>query len=328
MRLPDSTSLTNAVWSSYSEWAIWQSPWYEMRLSAPAVLLPEDSPDGLWHLFAHSWMGIEHYSSPSGFDWSKVSLVALRGHYPSLYRERNTWHLVYESHDRDYSGSIRLDRKRTISRIWMMSSSDLRNWSSPQMILSAADVPYASDFSVPRLAHPQIVPWEGGYRLYFTASELKMYDSGQKASACLSYACSGFINADYEVRQKPVLRLDPDDRHADLAPGAFSFVACPDARIAFQSAYSFDEEAGRSRSSIWLLSSHDGEDFSYVRRLMSSPDEGWASRSITSCSVSYRPSEDSWYCYYSANGKDPDRPWLPVRERLGLLIGNRRREGR
>ena len=185
MRLPDSTSLTNAVWSSYSEWAIWQSPWYEMRLSAPAVLLPEDSPDGLWHLFAHSWMGIEHYSSPSGFDWSKVSLVALRGHYPSLYRERNTWHLVYESHDRDYSGSIRLDRKRTISRIWMMSSSDLRNWSSPQMILSAADVPYASDFSVPRLAHPQIVPWEGGYRLYFTASELKMYDSGQKASACL-----------------------------------------------------------------------------------------------------------------------------------------------
>ena len=70
MRLPDSTSLTNAVWSSYSEWAIWQSPWYEMRLSAPAVLLPEDSPDGLWHLFAHSWMGIEHYSSPSGFDWS------------------------------------------------------------------------------------------------------------------------------------------------------------------------------------------------------------------------------------------------------------------
>ena len=203
MRLPDSTSLTNAVWSSYSEWAIWQSPWYEMRLSAPAVLLPEDSPDGLWHLFAHSWMGIEHYSSPSGFDWSKVSLVALRGHYPSLYRERNTWHLVYESHDRDYSGSIRLDRKRTISRIWMMSSSDLRNWSSPQMILSAADVPYASDFSVPRLAHPQIVPWEGGYRLYFTASELKLYDSGQKASACLSYACSGFINADYEVRQKP-----------------------------------------------------------------------------------------------------------------------------
>ena len=250
MRLPDSTSLTNAVWSSYSEWAIWQSPWYEMRLSAPAVLLPEDSPDGLWHLFAHSWMGIEHYSSPSGFDWSKVSLVALRGHYPSLYRERNTWHLVYESHDRDYSGSIRLDRKRTISRIWMMSSSDLRNWSSPQMILSAADVPYASDFSVPRLAHPQIVPWEGGYRLYFTASELKMYDSGQKASACLSYACSGFINADYEVRQKPVLRLDPDDRHADLAPGAFSFVACPDALMAFQSAYSFDEEAGRSRSGL------------------------------------------------------------------------------
>ena len=157
---------------------------------------------------------------------------------------------------------------------------------------------------------------------------VKLYDSGQKASACLSYACSGFINADYEVRQKPVLRLDPDDRHADLAPGAFSFVACPDALMAFQSAYSFDEEAGRSRSSIWLLSSHDGEDFSYVRRLMSSPDEGWASRSITSCSVSYRPSEDSWYCYYSANGKDPDRPWLPVRERLGLLIGNRRREGR
>ena len=326
MRLVDKSSLTDAIWSSYSDDAIWQSPWYEMRLCAPCVLPPDVSPDGLWHLFAHSWMGIEHYSSTSGFDWKKRALVVARGHYPSLYRQKDRWHLVYEAHDRDYSLSVRLDRRRTISRIYLMTSSDLMSWSRPTVILSAADVPYASDFSVPRLAHPQIVSWEGGYRLYFTASEVRMYDTGQKASTCLSYAQSAFINADYSLRAKPVMRFDPDDRHSDLALGAFSFVSCSDGLVAFQTAFSFDEEAGRSRSSIWMLSSDDGEDFRYEKCIMKAPDEGWAGRCLTSCSLSFRPSEDTWYCYYSANGRDPERPWLPVREKLGLLIGNMIRE--
>ena len=327
MRLPDKASLTQAVWSSYSEDPVWQSSLWESRLSAPCVLMPDDSSDGLWHLFAHTWVGIEHYVSASGFDWKKAGLVVTRGHYPSVFRDKNTWYLVYENHDRDYQDRRRVDLRKTVSRIYIVSSGDLRTWSRPQMILSASDIPYASDWSVPRLAHPQIVQWCGRYRLYFTASEVRMYDTGQKASACLSYAESAFFNCDYVVRPRPVMRIDPDSKYMNLAIGAFSFVTCADALMAFQTAFFFDEEKRRSRSAILLLSSDDGESFHIEKELMRSPDRGWAERCFTSCSVAFRQEEDTWYCYYSANGRDGRHPHLPVREKLGLLIGNVKREG-
>ena len=112
-----------------------------------------------------------------------------------------------------------------------------------------------------------------------------------------------------------------------LQIGAFSFVTCADALMAFQTAFFFDEEKRRSRSAILLLSSDDGESFHIEKELMRSPDRGWAERCFTSCSVSFRQEEDTWYCYYSANGRDGRHPHLPVREKLGLLIGNVKREG-
>ena len=70
----------------------------------------------------------------------------------------------------------------------------------------------------------------------------------------------------------------------------------------------------------------DGEAFRLEKVLMTSPSSGWASRCFTSCSVSYKADENTWYCYYSANGKDEKHRLMPVRESLGLLIGNVKRE--
>lgn len=326
MRLLDKASLTKAVWSSYSEEPIWQSPFWESRLCAPCLIMPEESFDGSWHLFAHTWLGIEHYVSTSGFDWQRVSLVAFRGHYPSLYKEKNTWYLVYEAHDNDYGNKRRLNLKKTVSRIYIMTSTDLSLWSRPQVILSAADIPYASDYSLPRLAHPQLISWNGGYRLYFTAGEVRMYDTGQKASAYLSYADGNFLTGSYEIAPRPVMGIDPDGKYSNLAVGSFSFVVCSDALMAFQCTFFFDEKERRSRSAILLLSSGDGEHFEVEKELMRSPENGWASRCFTSCTVSYRAEENTWYCYYSANGRSARHPWLPVREKLGLIIGNVKRD--
>ena len=82
MRLQEKSSLCEAVWSSYSEEPVWQGSWWAGRLCAPFILLPEDSPDGKWHLFAHTWAGIEHFVSFSGFDWQRIGLIVLRGHFP------------------------------------------------------------------------------------------------------------------------------------------------------------------------------------------------------------------------------------------------------
>ena len=242
MRLQEKSSLCRAVWSSYSEEPVWQGSWWAGRLCAPFILLPEDSPDGKWHLFAHTWAGIEHFVSFSGFDWQRIGLIVLRGHFPSIFREKDTYYLVYENHDHDYQNKRRVNLRKTISRINIMSSTDLRLWSRAQTILSAADVPYASDYSAPRLSHPQIINWQGSYRLYFCASEVRIYDTKQKASACLSYAQSTSFNAPFEIRKQPVLRIDPDSRYRNLALGSFRFVSCSDSLAAFQTTIFFDEE--------------------------------------------------------------------------------------
>ena len=129
MRLQEKSSLCEAVWSSYSEEPVWQGSWWAGRLCAPFILLPEDSPDGKWHLFAHTWAGIEHFVSSSGFDWQRIGLIVLRGHFPSIFREKDTYYLVYENHDHDYQNKRRVNLRKTISRINIMSSTDLRLWS-------------------------------------------------------------------------------------------------------------------------------------------------------------------------------------------------------
>ncbi len=321
MRLQSKESVTGAIWSSYSEEAVWQGAWWAPRLCSPCVLIPEESPDRRWHLFAHSWVGIEHFISSSGFDWKSLGLVVIRGHFPSIYREKNTWYLVYESHDKDYGGKRRLNMRKTISTISMISSHDLSTWSKSEVILSAADVPYASDYSPPRLSHPQIVSWMGSYRLYFCASEVKMYDTKQKVSACLSCAHSLTLSGSFAPANKPLIKMDPDSRYSNLGCGSFRFVACADSIVAFQTGFFFNEEKEKSQSAIILLSSDDGDHFKFEKELMTSPEKGWASRCFTSCSVSFKEDENTWYCYYSANGRAAK--YLPVKEKLGLLIGNK-----
>lgn len=327
MRLPGRDVLTGATWASYSEEPVWQSAWWEPRLSAPWVVMPDESPDKRWHLFAHSWVGVEHYISSSGFDWKRLGLVIPRAHFPSILKEKDSYHLVYEEHDHDYNGKRRLDMKRTVSRIRVVSSTDLVRWSDPVTILSAVDIAYASDYSVPRLSHPQLVPWQGGYRLYFGASEVRIPDTGQKASACLSYAEGTSLATQFIPRPRPIRRLDPDSRYDSLALGSFRMVLCSDGICAFQTAFFFDPVKESSASAMLLLSSEDGEDFKFERVIMRTPDEGWASRCFTSCCLSFQPDEDTWYCFFSANGHSR-HPLMPIREKLGLLLGSVRRDYR
>lgn len=319
MRLPPLSSLTGASWASWSDEPIWSTGLLKPRLSCPFVVLPEDSPDNTWHLFAHTWAGVEHYTSSSGFGWKRSGLVASRGHFPSVAKGRGVWYLCYEVHERDFQGRRRIDPKRTNSAIMVVSTEDMRKWSKPVNVLDAADVPYAADFSAPRLSHPQIVPWQGRWRLYFGAGEVVMRDTGQKVSAYLSRAESDSPDSPFTALPEPLMRPDREGKWSNLGLGACRFVVCSDGVAAFQTTFYFDEEKESSSGSIIMLTSPDGDHFSFSREIMPLPGEGWASRCFTSCSVSFKEDEDTWYCWYSANAKA--RGFMPVREKLGLLLG-------
>jgi len=325
MRYAPLESLSSAVWYAYSDEPIEKGKWYKPWLSDPCIIAPEESPDHLWHLFAHTWIGVEHFTSPSGFDWRKEKTVIFRGHSPSVYREGDRYFLVYEIHDRDYNGKKKLRDKKAHSRINMSISTDLMLWSSPKTILDSLSVPFASDYSVPRISRPQIVYWEGMYRLYFGASHSVLPDSSQKATSYLAYAESNTVDGVYTVNAKPMLGKDRDGKYTNLALGSVRIIPCSDGLAALNCCYYYDKDKKMSRSLLRLLTSADGIEFKHSRILLPPAEKGWASRYITGCDAIYREDESSWYCYYSANCHER-KPFLNFySESLGLLLGQNRR---
>ena len=55
-------------WRDYSGNPLIEPPTSEGIIADPTFLTPETTPDGKWHLFAHSLQGIFHFLSADGLD--------------------------------------------------------------------------------------------------------------------------------------------------------------------------------------------------------------------------------------------------------------------
>lgn len=318
MRYYPSSLLESASWYSFNDSYIGRSKWFLPRQSDPSILLPSESPDGRWHLFCHTWLGIHHFVSDSGLRWKKEdALVFFRGHSPFIYREGKTYYMVFERHDFKSNDK---DVTKNTSSIFLSSSEDLKKWTEEKIILDSSRISLSSYRMGPcRLSRPQLVLWQGRYILYFGAGECRMFDSGQKTAVRFMYSESDFIDGTYRIRNKPVLEVEPDGEYRNLAVGAVRIYPCSDAICAVECAYFYDKKKERSRCVMLLLKSTDALVFNPVRVMHTQSEEGFASRAITGSDLKYMESENTWYCYYSANNKEKYYPF--VRESLGLLLG-------
>lgn len=322
MRFVPVHSLDDIYWYSFNDEPIATgNPYITPRLSDPAFLLPDESPDALWHLFVHTWRGIEHYTSTSGLEWKHEHLVFLRASSPFIYKEGSVYYMLFETHSR-------LSRSKgessDSSRIMLSSSSDLALWSQPRKILDSADVQHSSWRGGRQMvSRPQLIQWEGRYRLYFGAGEAVMYDSRERTAASLMVAESYYIEGPYDIADDIVMSPDPDGKYMNLATGSVRIMPCSDAIAAVCCTRFYDSVARRSRSVMLLSHSADGFSFDEPEIMQTTPDTGWASGYITSCDLRYKENEGTWYCYYSADGYPDSR--LPIRrESLGLLLGRKR----
>ena len=322
MRFPSWDQLKGAYWYSFRDEAIYKSPLFFPRTSDPTVISPSDSPDGKGHMFAHTWLGIVHYETTSGLNWERKELVFLRAHSPFIYKEGARYYMVYETHDPDWVRKSK-DVTKKGSRVMLSTSEDLRKWTPGKVILEAKDIASSSYRNSPsRISRPQLVPWRGGYRLYFGAGEFRIYDTDQKTTACFMMAESDYIEGPYKVHQDPIIQIEPDSQYRNLAPGGIRVIALSDKLAAIECSYFFDKEENRSRSAMLLLESSDGIEWNLDSVMQLSPLEGWSNRAITGCDLSLVEDEDTWYCFYSANEKDKLWKIFPrVRESVGLLLG-------
>lgn len=320
MRYQSLDKLLKAYWYSFSDEPIATRGNLTPRLCDPSYLMPEESPDGLWHLFAHTWVGVEHFTSTSGLEWKREHLIFFRGHSSFVYKEGNTYYLLYEIHDRIRYGKHKSKEKN--SRIMLSTSTDLALWSDPKMILDSGPIAKAQYKSGKiRVSRPQLVQVNGCYRLYFGAGETLIYDTKQKATASLLYAESEFIEGPYKVNPDPIMEIAPDSKYRNLATGSVHIIPCSDGLAALECSYFYDKEKNRSSSVLLLLTSIDGIEWKYEKILQLAADEGWASRYISSADLKYKENEDSWYCYYSANSSTRRFGFAFVKESLGLLLG-------
>ncbi|MFA7168497.1 MAG: hypothetical protein WC096_06305 [Sphaerochaetaceae bacterium] len=326
MKEPLLLSLFDKVsWYPFSDEAMIQSHWYMPRLCDPCFLFPDQSPDGKWHLFAHTWVGLEHFTSANGIWWEPLKMIEFRGHSPSVYYEGGMWYLLYEKHDKLFQRfSRRTKEARAIetSRIEMRSSSDLVLFSEPKILLDATNVSFAKDgLRKARISRPQVFKENGSYRLYFGASHIVLDDSKQKASRYFAMATSSRLEGPY-THERILLRPGADDPFRNMATGSVRVVQMEDGFAAFACPFSWDRVKGRTHSSLVLYTSADGISFRPLSPnpvLLTTPQRGWASRYVTSCDIRYKADEQCWYCYFSANEKHVFNSMAT--EAIGLLLG-------
>ena len=316
--------LEQVSWYPFSDEPMIHSQWYMPRLCDPCFLFPEQSPDGKWHLFAHTWVGLEHFSSANGIVWEPLKMIEVRGHSPFIHMEDGVWYLFYEKHDNFLQRFNRRNkevRDLSSSRFEVRSSTDLVLFSEPKVVLDASEVPFASDgLEHPRISRPEVFKVEGGYRLYFGASHIVLEGTKQKVTRYFATATSSNLAGPY-AGERILLAPEVDNPYRNMATGSVKVVRLSDGFAAFDCAFHWNREKERNESAIIKMTSTDGISFRPMSQpvMLSTPSEGWASRFLTSCDVKYKKDERCWYCYYSANSRFLREDH--AQESVGLLLG-------
>lgn len=320
MRYVSSDKILGASWYSLNESELFSDRLFFSRMRYPSIVLPEDSPDGSYHMFTSSFFFLNHYTSTTALEWKKKDFFSPYTHSPQLYREGGVYYMLSESHDRQMESRKTKDVTKRGSKIYLSQSSDLDKWTEESVVLDAKKISQASFRQRPsRIYGAHIVPWNGRYRIYFGAGDVCLFDSKVKVSSVLMYAESQFIEGPYKVNAQPVLSIAPDSAYMSLAVGHCFVYPCSDALVLIASSQYFDKKEKRSRSALLLFISRDGNEFSFVRPLFFLPDTPWANVALTSSCLIYVAEDDSFYLYYTASGRR--KRMLPKTECMGLLIG-------
>lgn len=318
----ETSNVKDCSWFPFSDEPLVTGSWFAPKLCDPQVLLPSRSCDGKWHMFAHNWLGIQHFVSDSGIAWEKAHMIVPRGLYPYIYYEDETFYLLYEKHNL-IPGLRRKNKDEDISRIEIVSSTDLISWSKPRVILDSRSVPFAGDYLNRNLiSRPQLIKINDIYRLYFGASEMILSDSKQRVPRYYGCAFSRRLDEPFflEKPEKPILESDPNDKYSNLACGSVKLVESADKIFGFQCCAFWDPEKKKTSTVLRILETEDGLTFTPCNKkpVLVPALEGWTSAYIMACDVLYKKDEKCWYCYYSANDRAHG---LLQKESIGLMIG-------
>ena len=294
-------------WREHPDNPIVRPPFPSPIIADPAVVPPATSPDGRWHLFAHSLLGIHHLTSPDGIAWTRVrGIVARRSLRAFLFHAGDRYHLLYER------TRLFLPMVPWSSHIEVRTSADLARWSAPRVLLRPC-LPWHTRGRSRAVGNPCLVAHAGGYRLYYSAGLVRLADCGFDEPRHVGVAEGPTPLGPFTPRAEPILSPHADDPFANLGAGALKVVAAADGFLGLQNGI-YRDAGGASRSAVRMLTSRDGLLFTVRGAPFLRPGDGWKRSHVYA--VDLCRDGDRIHLYFNARD---DWHWARGREAIGLV---------
>ena len=291
-------------------------------IADPTFLMPHETPDGRWHLVAHSIWGLHHCTSPDGIRWSTPRLVIRHAMRAFLVRDGRAYHLFYERYPALRLPLSWFPRPRWRSWIERRSSSDLVTWSKPATVLRPSLRWHRDPARGEAVGNPCTVRLERGWALYYSASLVLVPDCGFAEPLHIGVARADDLAGPWRPDPEPVLSPCADDARANLGAGAIKVLRLEDGFVGLQNGIALDPATGRSRSALSVRTSRDGAEWRWAHDApIVAPDVSvpWRRRYVYACDCRPEPASARWYLYF--NGRD-HAPIASGREAIGFVVGS------
>jgi len=270
------------------------------------LITPDESPDGNWHLFANSLLGIHHYTGDDGVHWKRERKL-FPGMRAFIFREGDIYHLLCEEFT---VPAIR-------SRIVRHSSVDLKNWTRSRIILEPSLNWECKAKIVRTCGNPCLIRTKSGnLRLYYSANLAFLPDLGFCEPLFIGVAEAPDIDGPYEKLTEPIISPSKENPYRNLAAGAMKVIYDDGMNLYFGFNNGiYKDDHGKTRSAILLLSSTDGINWSelYPEPIIAPAGSGWKKALVYQLDVK-RVGNEMWLWYNARSG------WRIGRERIGLAI--------
>lgn len=283
----------------------------------PTFLLPADTPDARWHLFAHSIWGVHAFGSDDGIRWTRGALVARHAMRPFLYKEGDRYHLFYERYPPWRLPLLLLPGIGWRSWIARRTSRDLVAW-SPETVVLHPSLPWHGNELGEAVGNPCVVRDGDGVTLYYSASLVHVPDCGFNEPLHIGRATARTLDGPWSLDPTPIVSPHPEDPRCNLGAGAIKVLRLADGWVGLHNGIALDHATGRSRSAISVRRSDDGVTWRYAHDApIVAPDVGWRRSFVYACDVRRDPS-GRWLLYF--NGRD-HAAMRKGREAIGFVVG-------
>jgi hypothetical protein len=288
-------------WSDHPDNPLIMPPRPEILLGDPTVVLPQDAPDGRWHLFANTMLGIHHFTSGNGTRWIRCGKVG-----PGW----RAW--VLKDEGRFYMFSEQFTVPQVRSHIELRWSDDLWEWTEAVRLVEPS-LAWEGRFAR-NTGNPCVLKVGDRYRMYFSAGIVFLGDLGFCEPRYIGVAHADSVTGPYVKDEAPIISPADSDPYRNRGAGAMK-VIFDEGRGLF---YGFNngiytDPEGRTRSAILLMSSADGLAWEqvYPEPILSPGGDGWKKALVYQLDVK-RVGDEMWMYYNARSG------WRFAVERIGL----------